>query len=50
MSLKKMQVEGKEITILFQIKQEYILLSYMLKANGGNFFISDWLRNRSTFE
>ena len=47
---KKIQVEGKEITILVQNEQEYISLTDMLKAKDGDFFISDWLRNRNTIE
>ncbi|WP_243718008.1 KilA-N domain-containing protein [Pedobacter changchengzhani] len=47
---KKMQVEGKEITILVQNEQEYISITDMLKAKDGDFFVSDWLRNRNTVE
>ena len=47
---KKIQVEGKEITILFDDEKEYISLTDMLKAKDGDFFISDWLRNRNTVE
>ena len=47
---KKIEVEGKEITILFDKEQEYISLTDMLKAKDGDFFISDWLRNRNTVE
>lgn len=31
-------------------EQEYISLTDMLKAKDGDFFISDWLRNRNTVE
>jgi len=47
---KKIQVEGKEITILVDKEQDYISLTDMLKAKDGDFFISDWLRNRNTVE
>ncbi|MDP2384834.1 MAG: KilA-N domain-containing protein [Bacteroidota bacterium] len=47
---KKIEVEGKEITILFDNEKEYISLTDMLKAKDGDFFISDWLRNRNTVE
>jgi len=47
---KKIEVEGKGITILFDKEQEYISLTDMLKAKDGDFFISDWLRNRNTVE
>ncbi|WP_367915035.1 KilA-N domain-containing protein [Leadbetterella sp. DM7] len=44
------QVEGREITIIFDKQQEYISLTDILKAKDGDFFISDWLRNRNTVE
>lgn len=47
---KKIEVEGNEITILLDKEQEYISLTDMLKAKDGDFFISDWLRNRNTVE
>ena len=47
---KKIEVEGKEITVILDDKQEYISLTDMLKAKDGDFFISDWLRNRNTVE
>lgn len=47
---KKIEVEGKEITIILDNEQEYISLTDMLKAKDGDFFISDWLRNRNTME
>jgi hypothetical protein len=47
---KKIQVEGNEISILYENEKEYISLTDMLKAKDGDFFISDWLRNRNTVE
>ena len=47
---KKIEVEGKEITIILENEQEYISITDMLKAKDGDFFISDWLRNRNTVE
>ncbi len=47
---KKINVEGKEITIILDNEKEYISLTYMLKAKDGDFFISNWLRNRNTVE
>ena len=47
---KKIQVEGEEITIISENKDELISLTDMLKAKAGDFFISDWLRNRNTIE
>jgi len=47
---KKINVQGNEITIIENKGKEYISLTDMLKAKDGDFFISDWLRNRNTVE
>jgi hypothetical protein len=47
---KKIEVEGRDISILLFEEQDYISLTDMLKAKEGDFFISDWLRNRNTIE
>jgi hypothetical protein len=47
---KKINVEGKEITIISENENEFISLTDMLKAKNGDFFIADWLRNRNTIE
>ena len=47
---KKIEVEGREISILLFEEQDYISLTDTLKAKEGDFFISDWLRNRNTIE
>ena len=38
------------MTIIENKGKEYISLTDMLKAKDGDFFISDWLRNRNTVE
>ena len=43
-------VHGAEISILSINDRDYISLTDMLKAKDGDFFISDWLRNRNTVE
>ena len=43
-------VKGIEITISKQGTEDFISLTDMLKAKDGDFFISDWLRNRNTVE
>lgn len=42
----------KDIDIKYQniYKNDYICITDMLKAKDGDFFISDWLRNRNTLE
>lgn len=47
---KKISVDDKEINILVENGVDYISLTDMLKAKDGDFFISDWLRNRNTIE
>ena len=47
---KKIDVKGNEITVISKHGQDYISLTDMLKAKDGDFFISDWLRNRNTVE
>ena len=47
---KKINVEGKEISIIIDKNEEFISLTDMMKAKDGDFFISDWLRNRNTVE
>jgi hypothetical protein len=43
-------VQGANVTISTRDEQDYISLTDMLKAKDGDFFISDWLRNRNTVE
>jgi hypothetical protein len=47
---KKIKVKGIEIAILTEKNQDFVSLTDMLKAKDGDFFISDWLRNRNTVE
>ena len=49
MSKKNNQITvlGKKISI---DKNDYISITDMLKAKDGDFFVSDWLRNRNTVE
>jgi len=43
-------VQGTEIIVISEKENDYISLTDMLKAKDGDFFISDWLRNRNTVE
>jgi hypothetical protein len=45
-----MEVRGTAITVLSTKDDDFISLTDMLKAKDGDFFISDWLRNRNTVE
>ena len=43
-------MQGTKITVIKHQGDDYISLTDMLKAKDGDFFISDWLRNRNTVE
>src|SRR4051794_21612122 len=43
-------VKGTVITIVKEGNDEFISITDMLRAKDGDFFISDWLRNRNTVE
>ena len=48
---KKIMVQSTEISVLIgKNDNDYISLTDMIKAKDGDFFISDWLRNRNTLE
>ena len=50
MKKRSIKVKGSEISIFSHNQEDYISLTDMLKAKDGDFFISDWLRNRNTVE
>ncbi|REA62195.1 KilA-N domain-containing protein [Dyadobacter luteus] len=47
---KKIEIKGTIITVLSNDNGDHISLTEMLQAKDGDFFISDWLRNRNTVE
>ena len=49
---KKSSIEvlGNQIAVLSDTDQDFISLTDMLRSKDGDFFISDWLRNRNTIE
>ena len=47
---RSFEVQGAEVSVLSLDDKDYISLTDMLKAKDGDFFISDWLRNRNTVE
>jgi len=47
---KKIVVEGVKISVMSKGDKDYLSLTDMLRAKDGDFFISDWLRNRNTVE
>ena len=48
--MPKITVQEAEITIIRMYDEDYICLTDMLKAKDGDFFVTDWLRNRNTLE
>jgi len=48
--MAKIKVLDSNITVVKVKDEDYISLTDMLKSKDGNFFISDWLRNRNTLE
>jgi hypothetical protein len=45
-----LDVRGTKVSVLSAKDGDYISLTDMLRAKDGDFFISDWLRNRNTVE
>ncbi len=43
-------VKDTKINIIQVNEQDYICITDMLKAKDGDFFVTDWLRNRNTLE
>lgn len=44
------EVQGIPIAVLTERNEDFFSLTDILKAKDGDFFISDWLRNRNTVE
>jgi hypothetical protein len=47
---QKIKVGKTSVQIISVQDEDYISLTDMLRAKDGDFFISDWLRNRNTVE
>ncbi len=48
--MSKINVQNTEINIMNKDGEAYISITDMLKSKDGEFFVSDWLRNRNTVE
>lgn len=48
--MTKITVQNTEVNIMKVNGEDYICLTDMLRAKDGDFFITDWLRNRNTLE
>ena len=50
LSMTKITVKDTEVNVVKINGEDYICLTDMLRAKDGDFFITDWLRNRNTLE
>ena len=48
--MAKINVQNTEVTVIEKNDADYLCLTDMIKAKDGDFFITDWLRNRNTLE
>jgi hypothetical protein len=48
--MAKIKILNTDITIIQHKNEEYICITDMVRAKDGDFFVSDWLRNRNTLE
>ncbi len=48
--MAKININETEISVIDINNEDYICLTDMLKAKDGDFFVTDWLRNRNTLE
>jgi hypothetical protein len=48
--MAKLKIKDTEVTVIKLVDEDYICLTDMIKAKDGEFFVTDWLRNRNTLE
>lgn len=48
--MKKMNVMDTDISVVNVKDEDYLCLTDMIRAKDGDFFVTDWLRNRNTLE
>lgn len=48
--MAKIIIKDTEVSIVKMNDTDYICLTDMMKAKDGDFFVTDWLRNRNTLE
>lgn len=48
--MQKLTVKDTEVSVIQVKGEDYICITDMLKAKDGEFFVTDWLRNRNTLE
>ena len=48
--MAKIKVQDTEVTVTRINGEDYIRMTDMIRAKDGDFFVTDWLRNRNTLE
>lgn len=48
--MAKITIKDTEVSVIKMADADYICLTDMIKAKDGDFFVTDWLRNRNTLE
>ena len=48
--MAKIKIKDIEVAVVKVADTDYICLTDMIKAKDGDFFVTDWLRNRNTLE
>jgi len=48
--MAKITVKDTEVSVIQINNEDYICITDMIKAKDGDFFVTDWLRNRNTLE
>ena len=48
--MAKIKVQDTEVAVVKVNNEDYFCLTDMIKAKDGDFFVTDWLRNRNTLE
>ena len=48
--MTKLKVDNRLINYIKIDNEDYISITDMIKSKDGDFFVSDWLRNRNTIE
>ena len=48
--MNKINVMDTDISVVSLKNEDYLCLTDMIKAKDGDFFVTDWLRNRNTLE
>lgn len=48
--MSKIKVNNTEITVITENGKDFICLTDMIKSKDGEFFLTDWLRNKNTLD